>query len=250
VRLWPWRRRRPRLLALLAFRDEMRYLPDYFANVRPQVDGVVALDDGSTDGSADFVSRQPEVLELLRLPPRTAHVWDDAANHRLLVEAAWRHGPDWLLGLDADERLEWEFRDRAEEEIARGRPLGYRAYRLHVREIWDDPLAYRADGLWGAKSSARLFAARRDHQFHEQRLHCHWAPLNSRIDGDFPQADLAFYHLRMLHPADRAARQARYEALDSGRDFQAIGYGYMTDPAGLRLERIAPGRVYRPLPGG
>lgn len=249
--LWSWLRRprKTRILALLAFRNEMRFLPDYFENIRPLVDGVVALDDGSTDGSTEFVAHQPEVLQLLRLPPHEVHHWDDALNHRRLVEAAWEHHPDWLLGLDADERLEQGFRERAEQEIARGRQKGHRAYRLHLREIWDDPLSYRADGIWGTKSSARFFEARRDHEFHMQRLHCHWAPLNSRENFDFPQADLYFYHLRMLTPEDRAARQARYEGLDPGRDFQSIGYGYMTETEGLRLERIATGREYRPLPG-
>jgi hypothetical protein len=246
---WPWRRRPLRLLALLAFRDEMRFLPDYFESIRPRVDGIVALDDGSVDGSAEFVGAQPEVLELIRRSRREGHLWDDAGNHRRLVEASFRHRPDWLLGLDADERLEVGFRGRAEEIIRRGRKVGHRAYRLHVRELWDDPLRYRADGIWGKKSSARLFEARRDHEFHEQRLHCHWAPLNSRVNGDFPQADLIFYHLRMLRAEDRAARRARYEALDPEREFQSVGYGYLTESEGLRLEKIEPGREYAPLPG-
>jgi Glycosyl transferase family 2 len=251
VTLW-WRRRRsrPRILALLACRDEMRFLPDWIENVRPQVDGIVALDDGSADGSPDFLARQPEILELIRLPRRAGHVWDDAANHRRLVEASLKHRPDWLLGLDADERLENGFRDRAEREIRRARRRGHLAYRVHVRELWDDPLRFRADGLWGAKSSARFFAARSDHEFHMQRLHCHWAPLNSRVDGDFPQADLVLYHLRMLAPEDRSARRQRYESLDPERSFQAVGYAYLTDGKGLHLERVAPGREYRPLPSG
>ncbi len=194
-----WRRRPPkRLLALLAFRDEMRFLPDWFESARSLVDGVVALDDGSADGSAEFVARQPEVLELIRLPRREAAEWDDAGNHRRLVEASWRHAPDWVIGLDADERLEAGFRERAEKEIGRGERRGLRAFRIHVREIWDDPLLFRADGIWGTKGSARLFAARRDHEFHAMRLHGHWAPLNSRVNGEFPQADLLLYHLRML----------------------------------------------------
>lgn len=245
MRLAFWRRR-PRILALLAFRNEMRFLPDYFASVRSLVDGVVALDDGSTDGSTEFVAARPEVVELIRIPPRTPHEWSDAVNHRRLVEASWRHAPDWVIGLDADERLEAGFRERAEKEIARARREGHRAYRVHVRELWDDPLLYRADGLWGGKSSARFFEARRDHEFHEQRLHCHWAPLNSREHGDFPQADLFLYHLRMLREEDREARRARYDALDPEREFQAIGYGYLTSTEGLRLERIPRGREYQP----
>jgi hypothetical protein len=226
----------------------MRFLPDYFAGVRGIVDGVVALDDGSTDGSTEYVAAQPEVLELLRLPPRLDHQWDDAANHQRLVEAAWAHDPDWLLGLDADERLERGFRARAERQIRTGEGAGIRAWRLHVRELWDHPWRFRADGVWEGKSSARLFAARRDHQFHMQRLHCHWAPLNSRVGGDFPPADLLLYHLRMLRPEDRLARQQRYLRLDPDRRQQASGYDYLTDTAGLRLRKVPRWRRYAPRP--
>lgn len=241
------RRKRPRIFALLSFRNEMRFLPDYFENLAPLVDGVIALDDGSTDGSTELVSRRKEVLELIRVPQEREHEWDDARNHRRLVEAAWKHRPDWLLGLDADERLESGFRERAQMEIDRAKRQGHRAWRIHVREIWDDPLHFRADGLWGQKSSARFFEARRDHDFHMQQLHCHWAPLNSRTNGDFPQADLFLYHLRMQHEADRQQRRLRYETLDPNREFQTFGYDYMTDTTGLVLERVAPGREYAPV---
>jgi hypothetical protein len=245
LKFWPSRKRR--ILALLSFRNEMRFLPDYFESVAPLVDGLIALDDGSTDGSTDFVSPRKEVLELIRTPQDGPHEWNDALNHRRLVEASWKHRPDWLIGLDADERLESGFRDRAEREIDRAKRQGHRAYRVHVREIWDDPLHFRADGLWGKKSSARLFEARRDHDFHMQRLHCHWAPLNSMENGDFPQADLLLYHLRMLREEDRQKRRLGYETLDPNREHQAIGYAYMTDATGLVLKRIARGREYVPV---
>lgn len=247
MRFWPWRRR-PRILALLVFRNEMRFLPGWFENVTPHVDGVVALDDGSSDGSTEFVARQSGVLQLIGNPPAEPHVWDDAMNHRRLVEASWSYDPDWLIAIDADERIEMEFCRRAEAVITRGKGKGHRAYRIHIRELWDDPLHYRADGIWGLKSGARFFEARRDHEFHMQRLHCHWAPLNSMENGDFPQADLVLYHLRTLSEDDRQMRRVRYEALDPDRKLQAIGYAYMTDPTGLRLERIPPQREYRPLP--
>ncbi|MFN8126000.1 MAG: hypothetical protein U0R64_05780 [Candidatus Nanopelagicales bacterium] len=240
-----WRRRRRRLLALLSFRNEMRFLPGYFANVSPHVDGIIALDDGSTDQSAAFVARQPKVLRLLSHPAHEDTDWNDAENHRELVEASWDFGPSWLLGLDADERVERQFRKRAERIISGS---DNRAYAVTVRELWDGPLQFRADGIWGQKWSARLFEARRDHQFHRQRLHCHWAPLNSRVDGTFPRADLTIYHLRMMWPADREARRRRYTTLDPTRRFQAIGYDYLTDETDLRLEPVAPDRAYEPLP--
>lgn len=243
---------RPRLLALLVFHNEMRYLPGWFENVLPQVDGVVAMDDGSTDGSGDFVAAQPGVLELVRVPPRDPHVWDDGVNHSRVTEAALRHQPDWMIGLDADERLEREFRTRAEAEIRRAERNGYLAYAIHLCELWNSPRTYRVDGIWGTKLRARLFKNVPGLRYDTNQLHGQWAPLNGirTIQGKplgYPSADLLFYHLRMIDPQDRAARRDRYNQLDPDRKFQASGYDYLTDETGLVLEELKPGREYEPL---
>ncbi len=238
---------RVKILALLAFHNEMRYLPGFFENVPPQVDGVVALDDGSTDGSGDFVGRQRGVLELLRIPPRNPHLWNESLNRRLLGEAAWRYQPDWLLGLDADERVEREFRKRALGEIVRARRRGFLAYSVVLRELWNAPDTYRADGIWDRKRIARLFKARHDHEFDSRPLHAHWAPPNSRHHGTFPEADLVIYHLHMIHEGDRRARHLRYKALDPDGPWQPTGYDYMLQEDGLLLKKIPRGREYSPL---
>ena len=98
---------------MLPFRDEMRFLPGWFANVLPHVDGVVALDDGSSDGSAEFVGAQPKVEALLHTGRRAAEPWDCGANRRRLYAAAGDCGAQWIVGLDADERVERDFRRRA-----------------------------------------------------------------------------------------------------------------------------------------
>lgn len=238
----PWARR-PRLLALLAVRDGMRHLPGFVRNVPPQVDGIVALDDGSSDGSAELLAACDSVLELLRVPPDRP-AWDEVGNHRALVTAALRHDAEWILCVDADERLERDFRGRAERVIRRGRLLGYSAYAVRLRELWDEPSQYRVDGIWGRKAVARLFRAREDHQFDPAHLHGVKAPLQARRRGRFPLADLNVYHLGMLCPEDRVARRRRYELADPERRWQRIGYEYLTDAQGLELHRIPESRSY------
>src|SRR4051794_27685523 len=63
------RRRAPRrrILALTAFPDEMRFLPGLFDNLAAHVDGIVALDDQSTDGSGAY-ARSRGVVELITVP--------------------------------------------------------------------------------------------------------------------------------------------------------------------------------------
>lgn len=238
--------RRPiRLLALLAARNEMRYLPAFMANVAPHVDGIVALDDGSTDGSADYLSSRPEVLKVLRVPPGRPD-WDEVGNHRALVAAGVELGADWLVSLDADERVEREFGLRARRVIRRGRLLGLTAYHLRLRELWDSESAYRIDGIWGRKLPARLFAARADHRLDERPLHAFKVPLQARrVGASWPIADLEVYHLRMVHPDDRRARRERYELADPESRWQpGIGYAYLTDERGVTLRRVPPGRGF------
>jgi len=233
-----------RLFALTAVRNEMRFLPGFLANVSPHVDGIVALDDGSTDGTAETLAAHPAVKGLIRVPAGRSH-WDEVGNHRALVAATLRHGAEWGIVLDADHRLEREFRARCEGTIEAGRREGNDAYALPLRELWGSPRQYRADGVWGQKLRARLFRLREDHEFDTRALHAIKAPLQARRNGDFPVADLEVYHLRMVRPEDRIARRRRYEQLDPDSSFQPeLGYGYLTDERGLELRPVPADRDY------
>lgn len=236
--------KRVRLLALVAVRNEMNHLPGFIANVSPHVDGIVALDDGSTDGSGAFLRSQPGVLEVLSVPADRPN-WDEVGNFQRLHAAALRHGAEWIVAMDADERVERNFRDRAERVIRRGGGLGLQAFSVKLRELWDTAEAFRVDGVWGRKRIPRLFAARTDHQFDFRPLHAVKAPLQARVAGHFITADLEFYHLRSLRREDRESRRDRYKAMDPEAFWQpGVGYDYLTDERGLRLRPIDVQRKY------
>jgi hypothetical protein len=238
-------RRRRRLIALIAFRDEARFLPGLLENITPQVDGIVALDDQSQDDSAAIVAESPKLLELLAYPPGAHGDNEDGILRRRLIEAAWEHDADWLLGVDADERLETGFRARAEHEIDRAEAAGSDALWVPFKELWA-PDRIRIDGLWGQKRKSCLFRSSREHGFDDGRIHTHWASLPPP-EGGWPEADLRLYHLRMIEPEDRIARYQRYRRLDPDAVFQPMGYDYMLDDSTLELAPLEPGRGYAPL---
>ena len=237
-------RQQVRLLALLPIRNHAHYLPGFIASIAPHVDGIIALDDGSTDGTAELLESQPEVLEVLR-NPSDRPTWDEMGNHAKLLDAAARHGAEWVLSIDADERLERDFRRRCERVIRRGRWLGYTAYGLRLRDLWDSRDRYRVDGVWGHKTVPRLYKLRSDHRLDWRELHGSKAPRQARIEGRYPIADLNIYHLGMLTAELREARRRRYELLDPTARWQpTIGYAYLTDTSGLQLREIPKGREY------
>ncbi|MGI8605892.1 MAG: hypothetical protein ACR2L0_01875, partial [Gaiellaceae bacterium] len=115
---------------------------------------------------------------------------------------------------------------------------------VRLRELWESPDAFRVDGMWGQKAMARLFRARRDHDFDPRPLHGIKAPLQARRNGRYPLADLSIYHLGMLSGEARLARRRRYELADPNGLWQQVGYAYLTDERGLRLAKIDPRRRY------
>lgn len=224
----------PRIIALVVFRDERHYLPGLLRNISPQVDGIVGLDDGSSDGSGDIVAGCPLTRDIIRLDRGPGSHHDDHLLHSTVIRAAWHVDADWLLGIDADERLSHGFRREANAVIASLPDAD--AFWAPLREVWSRS-DYRGDGLWGAKRVARLFRSSADHVFDRRTLHGQWASIH-RPPETWPSMKSPIYHLRMMRAEDRQRRRDKYTLLDPDREHQAIGYDYMLDEADLITTRI------------
>src|SRR5207245_1277334 len=79
----------PTLACLLPARNCEDEIAGYLDSVARIADAVIALDDGSTDGTAGALERSALVKLVLRNPVREGWAgWDDAANRSRLLEAA------------------------------------------------------------------------------------------------------------------------------------------------------------------
>ncbi|WP_447779830.1 glycosyltransferase family 2 protein [Variovorax boronicumulans] len=239
---------RLRIVCVLQVRNEARYLPGCLDHLRGHVDGIVALDDGSTDGTADILRRDPMLLELLSNLPRDdgAHVWRENENKRRLLEAARRHGAGWVLVCDADERYEQLFLRHLHATVDSLPDHQLASLSLVSCELWNSPDAWRIDGPWGRKSRARLFRLPQQIAFDQSpTLHGTWLPDDAQRHGLMFYSRYRLYHLKSIRHEDRVARRDLYTRLDPARQFQAIGYDYLAEEGpGLQLMRIAPDRDY------
>lgn len=236
------------VIALLQARNEQRFLPGWLASVAPAVDGFVALDDGSTDATAELLRSHPKLLELLQNTPGAA--WDERANQMALLKAGRRHGASWFLTVDADERLERRLTEDLRAVLQEDETRQIEACSLQLRELWNDRQHYRTDGLWKGKARFRLFRNREHHtKFDPRPLHRHWMPLEIALNLSKVGAHLPYnlYHLRMIRPEDRAARRQRYGELDPEGRYQPQGYDYLVDESGIVLQPVGPDRDFLPL---
>jgi glycosyltransferase involved in cell wall biosynthesis len=219
----------PTVVCLLPARNCEADLPAYFASVRQFADAVVALDDGSTDGTAPALAAEPLVIRLLRNPPRESYGgWDDAGNRERLLEAAADLQPQWILSLDADERLDREdgaaLRQFAESDADRDY-----AYLMRVFRMSGDLAHYDQSDLW----VGRLFAWEPGQRFPSERLH--FIPLPTSIPRTrWLRTTLRIQHVASLDESRRRARFEKYRQADPERRFQRDYHRLLTHPAKVR----------------
>jgi len=209
-----------RLVAVYGRRHEPQWLiDDLEANLAPLVDAVVCVDD-----------RERAATE----------AWGHEGRFRARQrEAAMAAGPDWVLVVDADERLE----DRA-GHLLRVLADGSEAlYRFPMRELFT-PTSYRIDGRWPHIRRTRMYPVRDGQQMSVKPIHAPPIPILTGLPT--VDVDINFYHLKMIEPANRLARARAYARAEAQHSVKRRQWGALTTTIGMRLMPIPAGREFTP----
>lgn len=227
------------LVCLLPARNAVADLPGFFASAARFADAVVALDDGSTDETAELLAAHPLVIRLLRNPRRPDYRgWNDAANRNRLLAAAAEFDPGWIVSVDADERIDAEdaraLRDFLASDALPGLAYGFRCY-----PMFGDPDHVLPTPIW----VYRLFAFAPGQRFPERALH--FAPVPTSIPRRaFVRTTLRIQHLGGLTREHRTARYEKYRQADPDRAFWPDYTPLLSDPDPSEL------RAWKPRPHG
>jgi glycosyltransferase involved in cell wall biosynthesis len=210
MELMPMSGRSAHLTVLLPVRNAAHLLPEWLESVGGYAETVIALDDGSTDGSAAILEAHPLVTCVLRNPPRaTYHGWDDLGNRQRLIWAALAEGCEWMLFLDADERLAGDdakaLRQLVEIEAQPGHAYGFEVFRMVDDERHYDPAAFWVFRLFHATDAQSPLGS--------QRLH--FVPVPSAIERNrWLYTSVRIQHFGSLTTDHRRARFDKYLEAD------------------------------------
>lgn len=95
-----------RLIILTRCRNEERQLVDFLDMCGSISQGVLFLDDHSTDNSLSIAKSHPAVLKAWRSFQYTEECMGEGCDYVALLTIAQAYDPDWILVLDVDERLD------------------------------------------------------------------------------------------------------------------------------------------------
>lgn len=237
-----------KIICLCAYRDASLYLPAFISCLKPYVDGFMFLNDreDNPDYSLRVIRVAADGLLLAHIERSQLANEDPFAfetrNRTILLNEALAEGADYMLCLDADERLEVNFLKQMREWLSMHTEVSLWA---QVRDLWNSPRQYRIDGPWSKKQKPVMFPARsvRERQYHEGNvLHRSW--LGYEIKGSGTTAVYNLYHLGSLTPELRQQRVRQHEIADPEHRWQK-DYTYLADETGLQVEKIPDGRGWQ-----
>jgi glycosyltransferase involved in cell wall biosynthesis len=148
---------KPRVIAAVGTWNEADFLPRWFEGLEGIADGVVVVDDGSSDDTVEVLRSHSLTLDVVAKPRgKRAEVRD----RREMTKMALDHGADWILFLDADEIFDGRIRDVMPELIAR-HDVGM--YRFRKFTLWrgEDQLRLDRPEKFSAWSPYRMVRASR-----------------------------------------------------------------------------------------
>jgi glycosyltransferase involved in cell wall biosynthesis len=129
-----------KLVAMLRVKDGILFIEEWLNRMAVLVDEIVAVDNGSTDGTLEILQRHPKVVVL-----EQTEGFDEGRDKILAYERVRERKPDWVIWLDIDEVFEQRLTRRHLDELMTStRVTRYFFRRLHMV----DRAHFNADFHW------------------------------------------------------------------------------------------------------
>lgn len=211
-----------KVIALLQVKNEIRHIPEVLLHLDQYCDGIILLDDDSTDGSYENAVSQKL---LLKVQKNGSDKFDDLALRNITLELASFFNSSWLFFFDADERFDPRYADL----YAIDKKSQVDSVCFFVVHLWNHNEFYRIDlpeKKTGLLTRFRMFRSFGMLQITANRiLHFPATPFKkNRLDSS-----ILIRHFGNVDPATRRMKYERYTREDKEGMTQGYTYEYLIE---------------------
>lgn len=211
-----------KIIALIQVKNEIIYIPSVLTHLDKYCDGIILLDDGSTDGTYE-ASISDKLL--LKVQKESDILFDDLKLRNLLLELASFLSTEWLFFFDADEEFDARFADLY--KIAKREDIDTVCF--SVVHLWNDKNKFRVnvpEKKDGILPRLRMFRTYGSLKISSNRaLHFPAVPYKrKRLD-----ASVLIKHYGNLTSEVREVKYNRYMEQDKEGVEQGHSYEYLLD---------------------
>ena len=174
---------RATIVCMMRIKNVERWLAQSLASVSPLVDGIVILDDGSTDRTPEICRACPKVV---RYAYQEGSLPDEYRDKNRLLQWSLELSPDWIMVLDGDEVLEDRAPSVIHAEVGEVLRDATECVALEARFLyfWNKPGWYVDEETWHpllfTTWGQALSSLRFDYDVPWAKLHCGRTPSNLR----------------------------------------------------------------------
>ena len=113
-----------KFVIMLRVKDGIFFAQEWLSCFEKLVDEIVVLDNGSTDGTLEFLQKHPKVVEVIETKG-----YNEGRDKNLLYNRARLRKPDWCLWVDIDEIFEPQLTREHFDKLMQSRLINKFAFR-------------------------------------------------------------------------------------------------------------------------
>lgn len=225
-----------RLICLIQIRNEIKHIPFVLRHLDNYCDGIILLDDGSSDGSYEQAISAKLILKVMQ---NGSENFKDLVNRNRLLQLAHLFKADWFYFMDADERF--DPRNTVLPDVSAYDSFDSILFKLV--HLWDSENTYRKDlpaTREGITYRYRMFRNKGYMQIVADR-HLHFPACPFIVRDNKGAVNNLVLHYGMMEAVVRKKKYESYNRQDKEGRMQGFSYNYMLDTSCIlgRVEDLA-----------